>query len=122
MFRFNHFNFNVADLDKSIAFYREALGLSVVRERAAEDGSFRIVYLGDGESAFRLELTALRDHPQKYDLGEEEFHLAFTADDFEAAHEKHAAMGCICMENPRMGIYFINDPDGYWLEIVPARR
>ena len=121
MFTFNHFNFNVCDLDKSIAFYREALGLEVVREKTAEDGSFRIVYLGDGRTGFRLELTALRDHPQKYDLGEEEFHLAFTADDYDAAHKKHEAMGCICMENPAMGIYFINDPDGYWLEVVPKR-
>ena len=122
MLSFNHVNFNVCNLDQSIAFYQEALGLEVVRERAAEDGSFRIVYLGDGATGFRLELTELRDHPQKYDLGEEEFHLAFTADDYDAAHVKHERMGCICMENPKMGIYFINDPDGYWPEVVPARR
>lgn len=34
---------------------------------------------------------------------------------------KHEEMGCICFENPAMGIYFINDPDGYWLEIVPEK-
>ena len=39
----------------------------------------------------------------------------------EAAHANHKEMGCICFENPAMGIYFINDPDGYWLEIVPAK-
>ena len=77
MLTFNHFNFNVADLDKSLAFYKEALGLEPVGERkAAADGSFIIVYLGDGKTDFRLELTWLRDHPQKYDLGECEFHLA----------------------------------------------
>ena len=68
-----------------------------------------------------MELTWLRDHPQKYDLGECEFHLAFRTDDFAAAHEKHCQMGCICFENKAMGIYFIEDPDGYWLEIVPTR-
>ena len=52
-------------------------------------------------------------------LGDNEFHLAFTTDDYEAAHEKHAAMGCICFENHEMGLYFIKDPDGYWIEIVP---
>ncbi|MGN0469102.1 MAG: lactoylglutathione lyase, partial [Acutalibacteraceae bacterium] len=64
-------------------------------------------------------LTWLKEHPQKYDLGECEFHLAFKADDFDAAHKKHEEMGCICFENAQMGIYFIADPDGYWLEIVP---
>ncbi|WP_295587471.1 VOC family protein [uncultured Oscillibacter sp.] len=121
MFSFNHFNFNVSDLDKSLAFYREALGLTEVRRTTAEDGSFTIVFLGDGKTDFRLELTALRDHPQKYDLGECEFHLAVTTPDYDAAHETHKAMGCVCYENPAMGIYFISDPDGYWIEIVPER-
>ncbi|MCI7137413.1 MAG: VOC family protein [Candidatus Limivicinus sp.] len=121
MFRFTHFNFNVLDLDRSLAFYREALGLVPVREKEAADGSFKLVYLGDGVSDFTLELTWLRDRSEPYDLGDEEFHLAFHTDDFDAAHEKHAAMGCICFENPGMGIYFIQDPDGYWIEILPLR-
>ena len=58
---------------------------------------------------------------QPYDLGEGEFHLAFSVPDMDAAHAKHAAMGCICFENPGMGIYFIEDPDGYWIEIVPEK-
>ena len=119
MLQFNHFNFNVRDLDRSIAFYKEALELEVVREKDAADGSYKIVYLGDGETGFRLELTWLRDHPQKYDLGECEFHLALKAEDYEAAHAKHKEMGCVCFENPAMGIYFITDPDGYWIEIIP---
>lgn len=122
MFTYNHFNFNVSDLDKSLAFYKKALGLEPVgKSIAPEDGSFVITYLGDGRTGFRLELTWLRDHPQKYDLGECEFHLAVTADDFEAALARHRAMGCVCFENPAMGIYFIEDPDGYWIEIVPRR-
>ena len=121
MFRFTHFNFNVLDLERSLAFYREALGLVPVREKEAADGSFKLVYVGDGVSDFTLELTWLRDRSEPYDLGDEEFHLAFHTDDFDAAHEKHAAMGCICFENPGMGIYFIQDPDGYWIEIIPLR-
>ena len=122
MLTFNHFNFNVADLETSLRFYKDALGLEPVGERKeAADGSFVIVYLGDGKTDFRLELTWLRDHPQKYDLGECEFHLALRADDYEAAHKKHAEMGCICFENPAMGIYFVTDPDGYWIEIIPTR-
>ena len=82
MFQFNHFNFNVLDLEKSLKFYKEALGLDVVREK---DSS------------------------------------ALTADDFDQAHALHEKMGCICFENHDMGIYFINDPDGYWIEIIPAK-
>ena len=121
MFRFNHFNFNVLDLERSLAFYDQALGLKPVREKTAADGSFKLVYLGDGESDFTLELTWLRDREAPYDLGEDEFHLAFTVADMEAAHAKHEALGCICFENPAMGIYFIEDPDGYWLEIIPQK-
>ena len=122
MFCFIHFNFNVLNLERSLDFYREALGLAPVREKTAGDGSFRLVYLGDGKSDFTLELTWLRDRTEPYDLGEGEFHLAFTAADYAAAHEKHQAMGCICFENPAMGIYFIEDPDGYWLEIIPEKK
>ena len=121
-FTFAHNNFNVRDLDKSLAFYKEALGLEEARRKEAADGSFIIVYLGDGKSQHLLELTWLRDWDRPYDLGDNEFHLAFTTDDFEAAHKKHQEMGCICFENEKMGIYFITDPDDYWLEVVPASR
>ncbi len=122
MYAFNHFNFNVSDLDRSLAFYKEALGLEPVGQRKeAADGSYVIVFLGDGSTGFRLELTWLRDHPQPYDLGECEFHLALTTPDLQGSLEKHRAMGCVCFENPAMGIYFIEDPDGYWIEIVPQK-
>ena len=121
MIRFNHFNFNVVDLDRSLTFYRDALGLEPVRRKTASDGSFQLVYLGDGETDFQLELTWMRDHPQKYNLGECEFHLAFRVDDYEAAYQKHKKMGCICYGNESMGVYFITDPDGYWIEICPYR-
>ena len=119
-FQMYHENYNVSDLEKSLAFYEKALGLHEKR-RIHGDG-FIIVYVGNEESDFELELTWLEEHPQTYDLGECEFHLAFRTDDYEAAHQLHEQMGCICFENPAMGIYFITDPDGYWLEIVPAKR
>lgn len=118
---FAHFNFNVLNLERSLAFYKEALGLETCRRLDAQDGSFRIVYLSDGHTPFLLELTWLRDRTEPYDLGDEEFHLALEVEDFEAARERHRAMGCVCFENPAMGIYFIKDPDGYWVEIVPKR-
>ena len=121
MTKFYHFNFNVVDLERSLAFYKQALGLKPVREKTAADGSFRLVYLGQEESDFQLELTWLKDRDKPYDLGECEFHLAFVTDQYQEFYEKHKAMGCICFENPAMGIYFIEDPDGYWIEIVPEK-
>lgn len=118
---FNHFNFNVLDMEKSLAFYKKALGLTPAREKNAADGSYRIVYLTDGITEFRLELTWLRDRTEPYDLGDEEFHVALVTDEYDALHARHKEMGCICFENPEMGIYFIKDPDGYWIEIVPER-
>ena len=118
---FNHFNFNVLDLEKSLAFYDKALGLKPVRETVAADGSFKLVFLGDGQTDFRLELTWLRDRTEPYNLGDLEYHLAMTAPDMEAARKLHEEMGCICYVNEGMGIYFISDPDGYWIEIVPQR-
>lgn len=120
-FRIVHANINITDVDKTIAFYQEALGLHVVRQKKADDGSYVLTFLSDDSEKFMLELTWLHDHPQKYDLGENESHIAFQADDFEAAYAKHKEMGCIVYENPGMGIYFIADPDNYWLEVVPVR-
>ena len=120
-FKFAHNNINVLDLDRSLEFYQKALGLTEVRRKEAEDGSFILSYLGDGVTPHNLELTWLRDRKDPYDLGDNEIHLAFSTDDFDGAYKTHKEMGCICYGNPKMGIYFISDPDGYWLEIVPVR-
>jgi lactoylglutathione lyase len=121
-FKMIHNNLNVFDLEKSLAFYKEALVLTEVRRKEAADGSFVIAFLGDGQTEHGLELTWLRDKEGPYNLGDNESHLAFRVDDYEAAHELHQKMGCICYENEKMGLYFINDPDGYWLEILPVRE
>lgn len=120
-FRMEHENYNVYDLQKSMDFYEKALGLVEQRRIEAKDGSFIIVYMGNDEADFQLELTWMRDMDRPYNLGDCEFHLAFRTDDYDAAYALHKEMGCICFENPEMGIYFIQDPDGYWLEIIPTR-
>ncbi len=122
-YRFNHFNFNVTNLDKSIEFYNKALGLKEThRIEDKSENAFTIVYLGDGKSGFELELTYLKSHPNKYDLGECEFHLALSTEDYESSLKKHQEMNCVCFINEDMGIYFIEDPDGYWVEIIPAKN
>lgn len=121
MIRFDHFNFNVLDLQRSLDFYKKALGLGPVREIEAPDGGFKITFLKNQENDFKLELTWLRDREAPYDLGDLEYHLAFVTDEYDAFYARHKEMGCICFENTEMGIYFIQDPDGYWIEIVPER-
>jgi lactoylglutathione lyase len=119
-FKFAHNNLNVLDLDKSLAFYRKALGL--IETRRSEKSDYTLVFLGDGQTPHQLELTWLKERREPYNLGDNEIHLAFKVDDFTTAHEQHRRMGCICYENEGMGIYFIEDPDGYWLEIIPEKR
>jgi lactoylglutathione lyase len=121
-FQFDHNNINVKDLTKSVNFYRDALGLVETRRMEAPDKSFVLVFLGDSKTSHKLELTWLRNREEAYNLGDNEFHLAFVADDFADAFTQHKEMGCVCYENPAMGIYFIEDPDGYWLEILPERK
>ncbi|MBS6269424.1 MAG: VOC family protein [Tannerella sp.] len=120
--RFDHFNINVIDLERSIAFYNKALGLREIRRKEAEDGSFILVYLGDGFSSFLLELTWLRDRTETYELGDNESHLCIRVEgNYDEAHRFHKEMGCICYENTDMGLYFIHDPDDYWIEILPVQ-
>ena len=120
-FKFAHNNINVLDLDKAVTFYEEALGLKEVSRKNADDGSFSLVFMSDGQTSHNLELTWLRDKKEPYNLGDNEIHLCFITDDYDAAYKKHKEMGCICYENNDMGLYFISDPDGYWTEIVPVR-
>ena len=120
-FSFAHNNINVSDIDKAVKFYEDALDLHVARVKDDSAGKFRLVFMEDSSTVHQLELTCFFDHPQPYELGENESHMAFATDDMEAAHARHEKMGCICFENPKMGIYFIEDPDGYWTEIVPKK-
>ena len=121
-FTMAHTNINVFDMEKSLAFYKEALGMDVDKRIKGDDGSFEIVYLTDGSSVYKLELTWLKEKDTPYELGDNESHIAFKTDDYAAAYALHKEMGCICYENTDMGIYFIEDPDGYWLEILPEKR
>ncbi len=121
-----HSCITVFDLNKSMKFYEEALGLTEVRRIEAEDGSYVIVFLGSDSSqgkqeAMLLELTWYRDRKEPYNLGDNEIHIGFRVDDYESAYKRHKEMGAICFENPSIGIYFISDPDGFWMERVPTR-
>lgn len=121
--RFDHYNINVLDLEKSLDFYEKALGLKEVRRKKADDGSFILVYIGEESTGFTLELTWLRDWDRPYNLGDNEQHLCMrVANDYDETRAYHKENGWVCYENQAMGLYFINDPDGYWIEILPLER
>jgi len=120
MFKIDHANINVTDIERSVAFYGDAFGLKEVKRKTSDN--FTIVFLSDGESDFLIELTWLKDKEGPYNLGDNESHICFAAQDFDAAYKKHKDMGIVCFENKDMGVYFIEDPDGYWQEVKPVRR
>lgn len=116
-----HENLHVLDLEASIAFYQKAFGLELLDQIAPEDNSWKIVYLGNDLSDFRLELTWNEGRTEPYNNGDKDTHLALAVEDLDAAHDLHEEMGIIVHENKNMGIYFVTDPDGCWLEVVPMR-
>lgn len=117
MFKFAHNNLNVLDLPRSLKFYKDALNLTEVYRLEFED--FTLVYLADSfNSQHQLELQWFKNRQTPYDVGEN-FHIAFTVKNFAAAYEKHKQMNCICKDVKDLGIYFIKDPDGYLVEVLP---
>ena len=112
---------HVLDLERSLRFYEQALGMTEIRRMGPENGSWVNAFIGNDACGFQLELTWNRGRTEPYDNGGRDSHLAFTVPDYDAAHATHEQMGCICHENERMGLYFIEDPDGCWLEILPER-
>ncbi|MCG8472739.1 MAG: VOC family protein [Desulfobacterales bacterium] len=116
-----HTNFTVFDLEKSLDFYTRAFEFEEVHRKEAEDGSYILVYLGDGSSSHLLELTWLKDRKEPYNLGDNEIHFAVTTNDYDNWHARHKEMGLNLWENEAMGLYFVEDPDGYWIEVLPVR-
>ena len=118
--KMTHANIHVLDIEKSLAFYEKALGLTIRRTAGPDDGSWGLVYLGNDTTDFELELTWNEGRTEPYDNGDSDIHLAFCVDDMDEAYALHSSMDCVAYENKDMGIYFIVDPDGFWLEILPA--
>lgn len=111
-----HENIHVLDLEKSLAFYEKALGMTESRRIKGED--WQIVFIDNDESDFQIELTWNEGRTEPYDNGGRDTHMAFRVDDYDAFYKLHEEMGCICFVNEKMGLYFIEDPDGCWIEII----
>lgn len=114
--RIVHENIHVLDLDKSLEFYEEALGMTEARRIKGDD--WQIVFIDNDESDFQIELTWNEGRTEPYNNGGRDTHMAFRVDDYDAFYKLHEEMGCICFVNEKMGLYFIEDPDGCWIEII----
>ncbi|PHV71003.1 lactoylglutathione lyase [Sporanaerobium hydrogeniformans] len=124
-YRMLHTCLRVMDLEKSIQFYREVLGLKETRRKDFKEHAFTLVYLSDDKASYELELT-YNYHPEKpYEIGNGFSHIAVSVDDLEASHAELKALGYevtdlkgLPGETPRY--YFVTDPDGYKVEVIRA--
>ena len=123
--RILHTMIRVLDLDESIRFYQEALGMSLLRRKDYPGGRFTLAFLGygDEESEAVLELTHNWDQTS-YQLGDGFGHVAIGVDDIEATCERVRQCGGRVVREPgpmKHGttvIAFIEDPDGYKIEFI----
>jgi len=126
--RLLHTMIRVGDLDRSIAFYTEALGMKLLRKHDYPEGKFTLAFLGYGDEASNavLELTHNWDTSQ-YDLGDGFGHIAIGADDIVSACNRVRDYGGQVTREPgpmKHGttvIAFVKDPDGYVIEFIERR-
>lgn len=110
----------VTDMKKSVEWYEKVLNLHVIRHLQDID-DWDLVFMTDEDERGELELIYVPAHKQKYDLGENVFHMGFQVPDFREALEKHRAMGLKFITlNEEKEFYFLEDPDGYQVEIYPT--
>lgn len=118
-----HTCIRVKDLDESLKFYKDALGLIETRRKDFPEHKFTLVYLSDKEGGYELELTYNYDVEKSYELGNGFSHTAIGVENLEEMREKHKALGYkvtdlkgLPGEAPKY--YFVTDPDGYMVEVI----
>jgi len=125
--RLLHTMLRVGDLTKSLAFYTDVLGMSLLRQEDYPDGKFSLAFVGYGEEASNtvLELTHNWE-TSHYELGNGYGHIALAVDDVAAACEKIRQRGgkVVREAGPMMHgtviIAFVEDPDGYKIELIES--
>lgn len=114
-----HTMFRVADLDASLHFYCNLLGLEEVRRKAVPQGKFTLVFLTVKGSDYEIELTYNWDSTEEYTSGRNFGHLAFEVDNIYALCERLQSQGVIINRPPRCGhMAFIKSPDGVSIELL----
>jgi len=127
--RLLHTMIRVGDLEKSINFYTEILGMKLLRQKDYPDGKFSLAFVGYGNEQDNsvIELTYNWD-TDNYDLGSGFGHLAIEVDDVYAAAEKIRDQGGKIIREPgpmNAGttiIAFVEDPDGYQIELLAPKN
>jgi lactoylglutathione lyase len=125
-YRFLHTMLRVRDLDRSLRFYTEQLGMRLLRRKDYPDGQFTLAFAGYGDEADHtvLELTYNWDQEEPYDLGSGYGHIAIgVADIYKACDELKESGVTITrppgpMKHGPVVIAFIEDPDGYKVELI----
>lgn len=118
-----HTSITVKDMDQSIAFYQNILGLNLLSRREIPENKAEIAFLGDGETDSRIELTYWLEKTD-WTEGDELDHLAFSVPDMDAAitlfnqNGVNIALEPYSLRGSSTRIAFITDPNGIWLEIV----
>jgi lactoylglutathione lyase len=119
-FRLEHSCIHATDLKRTLEFYEKALDLKEIRRKGSSE--IEVAFIGNNESSRQLAVIKELGQSRSYNLGDNPTHFAMRTDDIEAARKKHSEMGCIDHELPEFGVYFIRDPDGYLIEIMPVRK
>ena len=119
--KYLHTMVRVTDVDASLKFYCDALGLEELRRYDSEEGRFTLVFLAaPGDSSAQVELTYNWD-PEDLDGGRNFGHLAYAVDDIYAACERLQQAGVTINRPPRDGrMAFVRSPDGVSIELLQA--
>jgi len=125
-YKLEHACIRVMNLEKSLEFYSEALGLEEVRKKDFPEWKFTLVYLSDADKNFEIELTYNYDPEKPYELGNGFSHFALTVADLEGSHKAHKEAGYEITDlkglpGSKPMYYFVTDPDGYKIEIIRGR-
>ncbi|MGL5414094.1 MAG: lactoylglutathione lyase [Clostridium sp.] len=118
-----HTCIRVKDLEASLKFYKDGLGLVETRKKDFPEHKFTLVYLSNVQGGYEIELTYNYDVEKPYELGNGYSHIAIGTEDLEGFREKHIALGYevtplkgLPGEKPKY--YFVTDPDGYKVEVI----
>jgi lactoylglutathione lyase len=123
--RMLHTMLRIGDLKKSLAFYEDVLGMTLIRKHDYPEYEFSLAYLGYGDESETTVLELTHNWgTESYDLGNAYGHIAIGVDDVYKACDKIKALGgnVIREAGPMQGgdtvIAFVEDPDGYKIELL----
>ena len=121
-----HTCIRVKDLDKSIKFYEDVLGMEITKKADYPDDKFTLVYLALPGDDYEVELTYNYDQEEPYEIGNGYGHIAISVDDLKATHDEYSKTSYVVTDLKELSdgaanYFFIKDPDGYKIEVIQAK-